>query len=147
MNTDAEQTRDVLTAQDDGTDRLNACEGIVVLLAEIRVCDERCIRDQNRISIRRGAGDRLGRDHGCGAWPVFHDRRYSLPSLSVIGEHAGKDTAATSGRISNHKLYGPCRLRVDHKGGDHYQGQPGGSSGERLRGRGSSSGVSVRGCA
>jgi len=82
----------------------------------MRVDQERRVGEQHGFAVGRGAGDRLGTDHGAGARAVLDHRGDVLGAADLLGQHAGDDVGAAACRQRNHDLQGSSRRASASRG-------------------------------
>jgi len=65
---------------------------------------------QQRVAVRRGTRDRLGRDVGRRARPVLDDELLTEPFRQPLSDNPGANVGAAAGGIADDDAHGPRRI-------------------------------------
>jgi hypothetical protein len=79
-------------------DRLEARDRIVVHLAQVRIDDDRVAVDHQRVTVGRGARDRLIGDRGAATGAVLDDHRRPVRLVDLFAQEARKNIGTASRR-------------------------------------------------
>jgi hypothetical protein len=92
-------------------DRFETPRWIIVRSPQGRIGDERIRHQQNRMTIRLGALDRFGSNHGAAARAILDHHRRSLRAADLLRHQARQDVGAAARRVRNDDLDRSRRLR------------------------------------
>ncbi len=85
-------------------DRLEACQGIVGELSQMRIDDEGIGVEQHRVAVGCGAGCRFGRNDGPGPRTVLNQRSDPVRLADFLGKQPRENVRGAAGRKRHHEL-------------------------------------------